>query len=322
MMHTTQVIRLGGLAAGVVLIGVLCTALPRQNAASTGTYITEYRQTVERWRKIFADNTTADAYAQFRREGDSQPFDKSHILAHIIGGILFDKEGVDGIAYCTADYYYGCYHGFSSRAVEVHGEASIQMVLDACDTEALIDCKHGTGHGMLAYYGDAHVNDALARCEADPYPIIAGCRHGVLMEYFLNSMRKADGRKLVPYDPANPDSPCTNDIDSAYQPECYYKLPLLWRVWSVYRGEDQTMQFKAMGDNCAKVSSAALQTLCFKGAGEQVHYLIGDDPDLIREKCMQMPRNGRAACMEMGLSRRKQSDTSSDIPNDVLKSTI
>jgi hypothetical protein len=299
------------------VLAVLCVVLLsasliahgiQDRSAAAGSYISEYRQTVANWTGIFGRGTAA-AYAQFLEEGNAMPYDKAHVLAHIIGELLYDTEGFNGISYCTDDFNYGCYHGFSSRAVERDGETIIETLLASCG-ESAIDCEHGMGHGLLAYYGDQNVNKALQRCIPESDPANGGCRNGVMMEYLLNTMRKADARTLMPYDPEAPDSPC-QAIDAEYKPNCYFELAALWRVWSVSRGEDRAAQMQAMG-HCEQVADASLRDICFKGAGGQISYVFERDDGSIRRECERMPQVGVEACLKGGFAHLQRSGQSAN----------
>src|ERR1700722_612624 len=48
----------------------------------------------------------------------------THLLGHVIGGVLDQQKGVDGIIYCTPDFRNACSHAIVIGALDEYGTGS------------------------------------------------------------------------------------------------------------------------------------------------------------------------------------------------------
>jgi hypothetical protein len=290
---------IAGVCVAVFLIGIAVFFYTLDHSVPTAN---TYQRTVALWQERFRTQGITRAYAQFVREGNTLPPNQSHTLAHIVGAILFDSKGLSGLAYCTADFNYGCYHGFAGRVIEQNGIGGIQMLLDTCAGQSVIgDCEHGIGHGILAYLGDDKLTEALRLCPLPGGAGTGGCYNGVFMEYFLDTLRSDQGGQPLRFEPSQPEGPCKT-MPAQFQPACYYELPSWWRVLRVYQGADYTGQFTSVGEHCEEVTDAALREICFSGAGAQIAPATRFDLARAKELCSLMPEDGRTACLNEAMN--------------------
>lgn len=291
-----------GVAAGLLaaFLGIAYFLYMEKNAAAPA--LTTDRALTQRWNTIFAKKSTHDAYAEFLKAGGNMPYYEAHGLSHVVGAILYERLGEKGMSACTADFGFGCYHGFVGAALAARGLADVGLLTDACatvsDAHTAFGCVHGLGHGILAYVGNDRLEDALERCE----PInarwgssVGGCYGGVFMEYNYNTMRSADGVELRPYDPARFDEPC-RDIDGRFGPACYYELPSWWQAWLDDASTTKAQQFAEIGARCERSDDQQLRRACFRGVGNVVGALGGGNAETMLSWCGTQPAAGRGLC--------------------------
>lgn len=114
-----------------------------------------------------------------------------HDLAHLSGKLLYDDKGFEGIRLCSANFAFGCYHGFLDAAFA----KSLDHLLDAQDaclklgpenSGPVASCIHGIGHGVASYYQVNDLNSSLGSCRK----LSSGreyCFDGVFMEFVRNA---------------------------------------------------------------------------------------------------------------------------------------
>lgn len=79
-----------------------------------------------------------------------------HLLAHVVGDILYKQQGIKGIHICTQDFRNACSHSVVIGILNEHGEGALKEIADTCKKApggkgAYTMCFHGLGHGVLAY---------------------------------------------------------------------------------------------------------------------------------------------------------------------------
>jgi hypothetical protein len=212
------------------------------------------------------------AYASFRERNGQAPFARQHFSAHVVGEMLAEELGIEGIPVCDASFGFGCYHGYFGRLIAERGTSSITE-LDAKCVEAFgplgTGCLHGIGHGILEYVGYDQLNEGLRLCEMTTVEApLLGCSAGVFMEYHARLGESTAG--YVPegraFDPADPYNPCLS-VREQDSDACYYGLGL----W--YRTEFGT-NYQQMGSLCSGLSGTA-RTHCFLGIGTNTSPLEG-----------------------------------------------
>lgn len=259
------------------------------------------RQSETEWRQVF-DTRGADAYAAFIEVGNKLGYYDAHALAHTIGEILYEREGVSGISLCTGDFGFGCYHGFAGAAL-MHDGLPVVKQLDAACTHATnyLGCSHGIGHGILVYLG---VNDLVKALDACPSPDdrIGGCWGGVFMEYNANTMGDQVARA---YTDAHMYAPCTS-VPARYRDACFYEISSWW-TGTMSHEESDLKKYSIVGERCAKADSA-YRDMCYRGVGNAIGPASSYDPVVMKQWCDAMPKEGRYTCLHEALGHALQSD--------------
>jgi hypothetical protein len=79
-----------------------------------------------------------------------------HLLAHVVGDILYKQQGIQGIYVCTQDFRNACSHSVVIGILNEKGESALEEIADTCKKApggkgAYTMCFHGLGHGVLAF---------------------------------------------------------------------------------------------------------------------------------------------------------------------------
>lgn len=208
--------------AVVIGAGTYLWNLPRYSA-------TDLKLNHDYYERLIKAHGAKAAYAEFKKRTVSLPPERQHVAAHVIGALIGEAEGANGVTICDSTFSFGCYHGLFTTIVAREG-AQVIPELDAACIKAFgplgTGCQHGIGHGILEYTGYEQLNDALALCKEtiEKVPLL-GCSSGVFMEY--NDPLMGDPDKLAPsirtFDAAHPYVPCTS-VSQRYQPSCFFEL--------------------------------------------------------------------------------------------------
>ncbi len=252
-----------------------------------------YREMTAQWRAVFFNRDAATAYAIFLRSAATVPSDEAHSYAHLGGRLLYERYGLNGVRFCTDDFNFACYHGFASLVIEGQGPSEIPSLLDACGAHGLLNCQHGVGHGLVAYMGNDHLNDALKFC---PTQRSGPCTTGIFMEYFLNTMTDSEDRRILSFDPHDPTAPCAVVTESQYMAACHYNLPKLWRYFISQQTPDQTERYIHIGKYCEMIPNRDYRSACFAGTGALAAAFANFDEATTMALCDGMAPDGRDAC--------------------------
>jgi hypothetical protein len=241
----------------------------------------------EHWTKRIDEIGAEPAYAEFKTEYASDHFGVQHYVAHIMGEVLYEKEGIKGLAICDSTFAFGCYHSFFGRALGEKNLAILPELNQAClDRYGPLGtgCLHGIGHGLLDYLGQNHLAEALNAClsTTQKNPLF-GCTSGVFMEYNVPIIITTDSahtefRKL---NPTNPHEPCTEVLER-FRKSCYYEMGQWWD--KVYFGD-----YKKMGSLCQEVSNPEYKEPCYLGIGNVSAPSSDYNVAETIKKCQQMP---------------------------------
>lgn len=291
----------GGVLLVAVSISTYFVFRSESPATIDSTLSFQYKEEKMRWQQYFDGAPVGEVYAHFLETASALDYYAAHGLSHIIGEELYDREGWEGIAFCTQDFGFGCFHGFSGAALSDRGLGATEKLSAACTNLQRGDylgCIHGIGHGILAYVGNDNLVQALVACESSQQDeVVGGCFGGVIMEYNYNTMQSQSGIDLRPFSESDAYSPC-GSLGDRYTPSCYYELPSWW--YASFEGTgaaDSAGIFTRIGKLCSDIQDEASRTFCFRGTGN----VVGPRSDVqvarMKEWCDEMPtKNARDLC--------------------------
>ncbi|MEX0877512.1 MAG: hypothetical protein WDZ40_01455 [Candidatus Spechtbacterales bacterium] len=242
--------------------------------ANTKTDVGEYDNAIkfsyEEDRNIWSENVdnlgSQKAYSKFKTEYAFADFDTQHNVAHIMGELLYEKEGLNGLAVCDESFAFGCYHSFFIKAMADQGVGVVKDLDEICITEYpgnATGCQHGIGHGILISLGHQNLVEALEVCKLtfQPDPLF-GCTAGVFMEYnypvvFSPGVAKTTLRKI---DPNNYNFPCNTIVPSEFRSSCYFEITAYWV--QIFNND-----FKKIGRLCQELNASIEKEACYLGVG-------------------------------------------------------
>src|SRR3990167_1495005 len=245
-----------------------------------------------------------------------------HDLAHLSGSLLYEEKGFEGLAVCSTDFAFGCYHGFLDKAFSKNLD-NLQDAQGACMKlgEGLngpaASCIHGIGHGIASFYSTNDLKSSLSECRK----LTLGseyCFDGVFMEFVRNapeSFFKKD-EPLYPcdeleknYGPAysfscgrnQPSlmmgrfkmgfdevvSVCLNAVSKNFKQACFDSLG-----FSLASTQDEAQIIQG----CQRIGAAEFMSRCAKAAaGELIFQEVPGWEGKSEAVCMAFPK-GQAEC--------------------------
>lgn len=215
-----------------------------------------------------------------------------HLLGHEIGNILYEQEGVEGIANCTQDFRNACSHAVVIGALNEFGTDALPMIRDACKkapggSGAYTMCFHGLGHGVFAYYSYS-LPETVEFCRSTgtvnyQNEEFSQCVSGAVMELMGGGGHDREAWLLARekyLDAVHPLRPC----DTALIPEetkglCFiYLTPRLFELAGANLGNPEPTLFPKAFSFCDELSEdyVRLREACFGGFGKEFIVLAGE----------------------------------------------
>ena len=237
------------------------------------------------------------AYEEFKAAYQNGNFGTQHVIAHIFGEILYDKEGIDGLAICDTTFAFGCYHSFFGKALSEHG-STVASELDRVCVSRFgplgTGCMHGIGHGLMEYFGPTRLVEALEGClYTTQVKELLGCTSGVFMEHNSPTVFGSD----IPPTPSvrtinsvNPYEPCNTIVPEQFKRSCYYEIAAWWDRVSEINLEE-------IGILCEEIPGAQYRESCYLGFGNITAPKNNYNVERTITTCKLMPtRNGELLC--------------------------
>lgn len=245
------------------------------------------------WQHALHIRGSQDAYQEFLKKNSEAPAVRQHTASHIMGELLFDIEGKEGIRYCDSSFGFGCYHGLFSIALASESVSAISEFDRLC-VEIYgplgTGCQHGIGHGIMEFVGGDRVTEALELCKkTTQVATLLGCSSGVFMEYFtpLAGAGRLETPKSREIDLKHPHEPCPS-TDPTFQDSCYFELGQSY-------GTRLPNQHEKQNELCSLVENNRFRDRCYMGLGLIASPLSGYDFDSVVSVCGVM-REGEGAC--------------------------
>lgn len=254
-----------------VIVAILFVANFRgafEKAAPAGAAaLSDPLDTRRHWLERMEEIGSAKAYEEFKKTYAHENFGTQHSLAHVMGELLYEEEGIAGLAVCDSDFAFGCYHSFFGRALSEQGLEVIPELDKVCvDKYGPLGtgCLHGIGHGLREYMGEDKLVEALEACAlTTQLKDLFGCTSGVFMEHNVPIVITDDAapyttaRKL---NPENPYEPCNTIVPTRFRKSCYYEMPQWWN-------QVVNFDYKKVGELCAGIEDKEESKSCYLGAG-------------------------------------------------------
>ncbi len=243
-----------------------------QNGENSVTIGADYKNLQDRVEKEGIEATWKDLVATYSSGGTLK--NNPHDLAHFMGGLIYDKKGLQGLNVCTPDFAFGCYHGLLDKAflsgIEKLNEAERACLLvGPAGSGPFSSCIHGIGHGVASFYKTIDLNSALSTCDT----LTQGqtyCYDGVLMEFARNAPTSF-------YKTDNPLYPC-DSIGQKYLSACGRNQPsvLFDRL---------KLSFDTISQICISSPNLEFKMSCFDALGFNVANRSGGSAEVIVAEC-------------------------------------
>ncbi len=203
-----------------------------------------------------------------------------HLLAHGVGDVLYDQQGIDGILSCTDDFRNACSHQIVINALVERGPSAFPLIADTCKLapgggNAYTMCYHGLGHGVLAYNG-YDLSKAMDMCNLSGKKAgeeAVECMGGAAMEMMAGvhdvAMWKSESVKY--FDENDPLAPCNRkSVPQEAKRICYiYLTPHLFKAGGAQPGKSPTDAQLTKAMSFCEVLSGSDRNACFGGFGKE-----------------------------------------------------
>ncbi len=254
--------------------------------------------------------TSANSFAVSTEER-SQGTQILHHAAHTFGEALYQEVGLAGAAVCGQEFGAGCLHSFFGLAIQEFGIGEGVKKLDmACtaETDALSRefCRHGIGHGILAYLGYSvedlvHALRACHTVDTTEDDFRMGCGGGVFMEYNIRFLLRTDGTPQRELTEKNMYQPC-DSVSPEYQYTCMFWQPTWW--FGPSQPEDLLKSARRISAYCQAFPAAASVTRsCFEGIGYVLPQKTSDSALIAQSCAISDDLQNRYSCWRYALSR-------------------
>mgnify|MGYP001605253856 CR=1 FL=1 len=264
------------------------------------------------------------------RQVELPPVIDLHLLAHIVGDMLYKQKGLAGMKECTDEFRNACSHSVVIGYLREFGEGSLPEIAKTCKQApggrgAYTMCFHGLGHGVLAYTG-YDLEKAVAMCkrtgtaEYNNREYIE-CAGGAVMEMTVGVHDRGvwEGQAPKYFIKGDPLSPCNADFMSPeVRPICYMHLtPELLKAAGSDLGILNPETFPTAMGYCEAIPKDDVEDrrACFGGFGKEYIMLasghdirdlgLTTEPGLrlMRAACAATPNvEGEANCNESALN--------------------
>lgn len=234
--------------------------------------------------KQLAEEKSARYAFQALAAASVPPGTDMHLLAHVVGDVLYRKEGMQGIRICTNEFRNACSHSIVVGVLLERGETALEDIARICrdapgGSGAYTMCFHGLGHGVLAYTG-YDFEAAVGLCQRTATAAYRNreaveCIGGGMMEMVSGIhnpglWRKQRERYFKEDDPLYP---CTADFMPRDERDmCYlYITPHLFTTAGANLSSPGTRNFSKAFTFCNAVSldAGANRDACYGGFGKE-----------------------------------------------------
>ncbi len=184
-----------------------------------------------------------------------------HDMAHLVGQLLYQKHGFDGLKVCEPIFAFGCYHGLMEVAFDKDKPEEFPNKLSDAEkgcskvapknSPSYWSCVHGIGHG-IADFREYNLDKSLKDCDTMDKTVRTYCHDGVFMDFSINA-------KEGFYKRSDPLYPC-NAVDESYKSSCARSQVQVMRL----RLEKTTRE---ISDACMESGNATIKYHCIDSLG-------------------------------------------------------
>lgn len=208
----------------------------------------------------------------------------AHLLGHVVGDVLYEQEGINGMKYCTDDLRNACSHSIVVGAFLELGRSAVTQAAGICKDApggrgAYSMCVHGLGHGVLAS-AEYDFDKAIELCrdlDGDNFKNreYVECVGGATMEMMagIHDRDQWEKQKIKFLPDSDPLAPCNrSSVGDEVKSICYtYLTPRLFQVAGADLGRPTSDDFKKAFKYCEKipVTSVGDRQACFGGFGKE-----------------------------------------------------
>jgi hypothetical protein len=222
---------------------------------------------------------------------------ETHLIQHEVGYYLYDTEGKEGITKCTLYFLAACYHGLIISLLSNEGLDALPGVMDECwkvGRPVAVQCAHGIGHGLVAWFGYKNLDKALVECgeiakKSENFPTF-NCYDGAFMEnhWGLHAEAGTEDRWLSKTDPYYPcDDPRIKD---EWQEGCWSNQASV--MYQFFKGD-----IKKTSDACLQVKDPNLRETCFNSLSRQIHPITKSNYSATLQSCNKLAPAWRNYCL-------------------------
>lgn len=269
----------------------------------------------------------ADYALEILKVADVAPNIDMHLMAHVVGDILYRQKGIEGIKVCTRDFRNACSHSIVVGAFLESGESALPSISDACRQApggkgAYTMCFHGLGHGVLAFTG-YDMEKAVGLCKKTASKEnndreYVECVGGVVMEMMsgVNDPKAWEKQKNNYFKKDDPFAPCSLDfIPKDAKTICYtYITPHLFEYVGGNLSNLNEEDFKATFKLCEKIPGESnLKDTCSESLGKEfvvlapgrdirrIEDLTDNQLEKIYDWCLLAGKEGVEPCISSAL---------------------
>jgi hypothetical protein len=238
---------------------------------------------------------SARVWEALKQQMTGEAIDRAHTIAHMFGDLLWERDGIAGVAICDESFGFGCYHSLFGRAIAAIGPESIVTLEEACIAhhgEGGLGCVHGIGHGLGEYFGPARLTEQLDSCSKLHWQgAYFGCAGGVFMEYnFPALVGESETRLETRSMDSAPYEPCLS-VATRFRRACMLEEPSWWL-------SQTASDYTKAGALCANVRDVTLKGDCFRGIGYTAGPGTGYNISETQKACGHMPSaEGTILCL-------------------------
>ncbi|PIT90977.1 hypothetical protein COU17_02910 [Candidatus Kaiserbacteria bacterium CG10_big_fil_rev_8_21_14_0_10_49_17] len=259
-------------------------------SATLNTALTEAHA---KWSKAVEKYGAGAVYELVASEYEHVSGNDWHTAGHVLGGIFYERYGIEAVGYCDSRFDLGCYHEALGRALIENGATSLADLFEKCVSNGSEkECLHAVGHGLIARegYSEEALLKTLSLCRElhKSTELVQSCPGGAFMEYNTRLLSEKKNRDI---DLFHPTYPCEMLPADSYRGICYFWLPSWWLGFFHEISEEERV--KNFFHFCASAKSEKDIHACVEGIG---YTTMPTKEKRNTEVCLHLPKEFQESC--------------------------